>query len=74
MAATGIEHRTFNIVPQDMLRAVPGVNPQILERLVLETGNISEIANMDVEQFDPLMGMEAAKKIVGFFRKSVFDE
>ena len=74
MAATGIEHRTFNIVPQDMLRAVPGVNPQILERLVLETGNISEIANMDVEQLDPLMGMEAAKKIVGFFRKSVFDE
>ncbi|RJE19189.1 DNA repair protein [Aspergillus sclerotialis] len=74
MAATGIEHRTFNIVPQDMLRAVPGVNPQILERLVLETGNISEIANMDVEQLDPLMGMEAAKKIVGFFRKNVFDE
>lgn len=73
MAAAGIEHRSFNIVPQDMLRAVPGVNPQILERLVLETGNISEIANMDVEQLEPLMGKEAARKIVGFFRKSVFD-
>ncbi|RMJ22387.1 hypothetical protein PHISP_06751 [Aspergillus sp. HF37] len=73
MAAAGIEHRSFNIVPQDMLRAVPGVNPQILERLVLETGNISEIANMDVEQLEPLMGKEGARKIVGFFRKSVFD-
>lgn len=74
MAATGIEHRIFNVVPQDMLRAVPGVNPQILERLVLETGNISEVANMDVEQLDPLIGKEAARKIVGFFRKSVFDD
>lgn len=74
MAAAGIEHRTFNLVPQDMLRAVPGVNPQILERLILGTGNVSEVANMEVEQLDPLMGKEAARKIVRFFRKSVFEE
>ncbi|THC87896.1 hypothetical protein EYZ11_012654 [Aspergillus tanneri] len=74
MAAAGIEHRTFNLLPQDMLRAVPGVSPQVLERLLLETGNITEIANMDVEQLDPLVGIETARKIVGFFRKSVFDE
>jgi DNA excision repair protein ERCC-4 len=73
MAAAGIEHRTFNALPQDMLRAVPGVTPKVLERLVLETGNISEIANMDVEQLDPLIGREAARKIVGFFRKNLFD-
>lgn len=74
MAAAGIEHRIFNLTPQEMLRAVPGVTPQVLERLILETGNISEIANMDVEQLDPLIGKEAARKIVGFFRKSVFEE
>ncbi|EAW08852.1 ssDNA endodeoxyribonuclease RAD1 [Aspergillus clavatus NRRL 1] len=73
MAAAGIEHRTFNALPQDMLRAVPGVTPKVLERLILETGNINEIANMDVEQLDPLVGREAARKIVGFFRKSVFE-
>jgi len=73
MAAAGIEHRIFNLLPQEMLRAVPGVTPQALERLILETGNISEIANMDVEQLDPLIGKEAARKIVGFFRKSVFE-
>ncbi|KAJ5952874.1 DNA repair protein [Penicillium vulpinum] len=73
MAAAGIEHRTFNLLPQDMLRAVPGVTPQALERLIIETDNISEIANMDVEQLDPLVGKEAARKIVGFFHKSVFD-
>ncbi|PYH97661.1 putative DNA repair protein RAD1 [Aspergillus ellipticus CBS 707.79] len=74
MAAAGIEHRVFNLLPQDMLRAVPGVNPQVLERLIVETESIHEIANMDVEQLDPLVGMEAARKIVGFFRKSVFED
>lgn len=73
MDASGIEHRTFNLLPQDMLRAVPGVTPQALERLIIETDNISDIANMDVEQLDPLVGKEAARKIVAFFRKSVFD-
>jgi DNA excision repair protein ERCC-4 len=73
MAVAGIEHRTFNPLPQDMLRAVPGVTPQSLERLILETENISDIANMDVDQLDPLVGKEAARKMVGFFRKSVFD-
>ncbi|GAB1217386.1 hypothetical protein ATERTT37_006625 [Aspergillus terreus] len=73
MAAAGIEHRAFNPLPQEMLRAVPGVTPAVLDRLVVETGNISEIANMDVEQLDPLVGKETARKIVGFFRKSVFD-
>lgn len=73
MAATGIEHRTFNLLPQDMLRAVPGVTPQALERLIIETDNISDIANMDVEQLDPLVGKESARKIVAFFQKSVFD-
>lgn len=74
MAAAGVEHRTFNLLPQDMLRAVPGVTPQALERLILETENINEIANMDIEQLDPLVGKEAARKIVNFFRKSVFED
>ncbi|PLB37276.1 ssDNA endodeoxyribonuclease RAD1 [Aspergillus candidus] len=74
MAAAGVEHRTYNLLPQDMLRAVPGVTPPVLERLIVETDNINEIANMSVEQLDPLVGIEAARKIVGFFQKSVFEE
>lgn len=74
MAAAGIEHRTFNLLPQDMLRAVPGVTPQALDRLIIETENLHEIANMEVEELDPLVGKEAAKKIYGFFRKSVFED
>lgn len=74
MAAAGIEHRTFNLLPQDMLRAVPGVTPQALERLILETDNLNDIANMEIDQLDPLVGKEAARKIYNFFRKSVFDD
>ena len=73
-AATAVEHRTFNQLPQDMLSAVPGVTPQALEQLVLKTGNIHEVANMGVEDLDPLVGKEVARQIVRFFRRSVFDE
>ncbi|EED19385.1 DNA repair protein RAD1, putative [Talaromyces stipitatus ATCC 10500] len=74
MAAAGIEHRVFHQLPQDMLRAVPGVTPVVLERLSLETNSIHEIANMDVEDLDPLVGKETARKITRFFRKSVFED
>ncbi|KAJ5670656.1 uncharacterized protein N7477_006019 [Penicillium maclennaniae] len=74
MAAAGIEHRTFNLLPQDMLRAVPGVTPQALERLILETENLTEIANMEIDQLDSIVGKEAARKIYKFFRKSVFED
>ncbi|EFQ98318.1 DNA repair protein rad16 [Nannizzia gypsea CBS 118893] len=71
--AAGIEHRVFSLLPQDMIRAVPGVEPKTLERLILETKNIHEVANMSVEQLEPLVGKEAARKIFKFFTRSVFD-
>lgn len=74
MAAAGIEHRVFHQLPQDMLRSVPGVTPVVLERLSLETNSIHEIANMSVDELDPLVGKGTARKIVRFFRKSVFED
>ena len=73
-SATAIEHRTFNLLPQDMLRTVPGVTPKGLERLILETSSLHQLGNMDVYELDPLVGKEAAGKIVRFFRRSVFDD
>jgi DNA excision repair protein ERCC-4 len=74
LSATGVGARIFNQLPQDMLRAVPGVTPQLLERLILETKNIHQIANMEVEELSPLVGKEVARKIVRFFRRSVFED
>jgi DNA excision repair protein ERCC-4 len=73
-SVTGIGHRTFNLLPQDMLRAVPGVTPKVLERLILETSSLHQIGNMDADDLDPLLGKEAARKIVRFFKRNVVDD
>ena len=65
--------KTFNQTPQDMLRCVPGVDGKVMGRLVLETRDLQEVANMKLDDFDPLIGKESGRKIVGFFERSVFD-
>ncbi|KAK2783868.1 hypothetical protein FQN53_008930 [Emmonsiellopsis sp. PD_33] len=74
MSAAGVEHRTFNQLPQDMLRAVPGLTPKIVERLVLETENLTQVANMEMEELEGLVGKEVGRQILRFFRRNVFDE
>ncbi|TKA22835.1 hypothetical protein B0A50_07735 [Salinomyces thailandicus] len=68
------EGRTFNQVPQEMLRAVPGVTGKILQRLVLEYENVRAVANADVEELSELIGREGARQIRGFLERSVWDE
>ncbi|KAI2040934.1 DNA repair protein RAD16 [Ophidiomyces ophidiicola] len=74
MAAAGFEYRVFNQLPQDMLESVPGTTPHGIESLMLETNNIHEIANMSMEELANVVGKQEAKKIVDFFRRSVFDD
>ena len=65
--------RTFNQTPQDMLRCVPGVTSKALGRLVLETRNVQEVANIEYKRLDAMIGGEAARQITRFFERSVFD-
>lgn len=74
MTAAGIEHRIFNLLPQDMLRAVPGMNPKALESLTSNTTNIHEVANMEVEELEPLVGTVIAKRVVKFFTRDIFQD
>ena len=67
------EQRTFNQTPQDLLRAIPGLTAKNASRLYLETANILEVANMSVDELDPMVGREAGRKIHRFFNTSVFD-
>ncbi|KAJ9657665.1 DNA repair protein RAD16 [Neophaeococcomyces mojaviensis] len=66
--------RTFNTGPQDLLRAIPGVSGKNASRLYLECRNVQEVANMTLEELDPLVGREAGRQIIRFFNKSVFDD
>jgi DNA excision repair protein ERCC-4 len=68
------EEQTFNAEPQEMLAAVPGVTPKNLINIALETENIKEVANMTVEELEPLVGKEAARKICGFFAKDLLED
>jgi DNA excision repair protein ERCC-4 len=68
------EGRTWSQVPQDMLRAVPGVNGKVMAALMLVVGSVQELSNMTESELDPICGKEAGRQIVRFFDRSVFDE
>lgn len=64
---------TFSQVPQDMLRAVPGVSEKVARALVLEVGSLLELANMSEEDISELVGKEAGRQIWRFFNRNLFD-
>jgi DNA excision repair protein ERCC-4 len=66
--------QVFNADPQEMLAAVPGVNPKNIVTLALKTENIKEVANMTVQELGPLVGREAAGKICGFFARDLLED
>ena len=68
------EERTFNTLPQDLLRTIPGVTGKNASRLYLETRNVQEVANMSVGELDPWVGVESARRIVRFFERSVWED
>lgn len=67
------EDQAFNLEPHEMLGVVPGVTPQNLKNLTLKTENVREVANMTIEELDPLIGKEAARKVHGFFNRNLID-
>jgi DNA excision repair protein ERCC-4 len=70
----GAEQQMFNQVPQDMLAQVPGVTTKNIMNIVYAAENIKEVANMTVEELQPLVGREAASKICGFFAKDLLED
>ncbi|KAL3422310.1 DNA repair protein [Phlyctema vagabunda] len=68
------EDQSFNREPQDMLRVVPGVTAKNIRSLVVETNSLREVANMTVDELEPIVGKEAGRQMVRFFGKSVLDD
>lgn len=68
------EERTFSTGPQDLLRAIPGISDKNASRLYLETRNVLEVANMSLEELDPLVGRESGRQIVRFFTREVGED
>ncbi|KAH0424554.1 DNA repair protein [Colletotrichum camelliae] len=68
------EDQSFNLEPQEMLAAVPGVNPKNIMRLVLATENLREVANLNERELEPMVGKEAGRQIYGFFNRNVLED
>lgn len=68
------DEQPFNQQPEEMLMHVPGVTSKNIKNLTLETENIKAVANMSAEELGPLVGMEAARRIVGFFGKDLIED
>ncbi|KAF1830368.1 DNA repair endonuclease XPF [Decorospora gaudefroyi] len=71
---SGDEMRSFNQTSQDMLRALPGVNENVVTTLMLKTQSIKEVADMEEEELRKLVGTDVGRKIYRFFNRSVHDE
>ncbi|KAL7822855.1 MUS38-like protein [Trichoderma gracile] len=69
-----VEDQVFNQEPQEMLSIVPGVTPQNIKSLVLDTENIREVANMTEKELEPIVGKASARQIYGFFNRNVMEE
>lgn len=70
----GIGARIYSQVPQDMLRAVPGVTEKVLQLITLEVGSLIELANLDEEEICALVGKEAGRQIFRFFNRVAFQD
>ncbi|TQS33468.1 hypothetical protein Golomagni_06186 [Golovinomyces magnicellulatus] len=69
-----VEDQAFNRETQEMLAVVPGVTPQNIKNIVLETENIREVANMTPQELEPMVGKTASRAINGFFQRNVMEE
>ncbi|QIX00543.1 hypothetical protein AMS68_006060 [Peltaster fructicola] len=68
------DSKTFTQTPQDMLRAVPGITPKALNRLVLDMENVQAVANAEESELAAMIGREHAREIHRFFNQSVFED
>lgn len=67
------EDQAFNVEPREMLGVVPGVTPKNIKNVTLEADNVREVANMEVSELEPLIGMQAARQVHGFFNRNLID-
>ncbi|KAI4944719.1 hypothetical protein J4E91_008406 [Alternaria rosae] len=71
---SGDEMRSFNQTSQDMLRALPGVNENVVTTLMLKSESVFEVANMQEREICWLVGTDIGRRVWRFFNRSVYEE
>nr|WJN24989.1 single-stranded DNA endonuclease [Pseudozyma flocculosa] len=64
------EH-SFNLGPQDLLRALPGVNTKNFRYIMSQVRDISDLFNMSQEDLSELIGVEPARQLIRFIERGL---
>ena len=66
--------QSFNQIPQDMLRTVPGITGKNMRRITLEVENMLSLSNLPEETMHELIGTQVGGQVFRFFNKSIIDD
>lgn len=64
------EH-SFNLGPQDLLRALPGVTTKNFRYIMSQVRDISDLCNMTQEELGELIGVEPARQLTRFIERGL---
>ncbi|KDN53411.1 hypothetical protein K437DRAFT_265777 [Tilletiaria anomala UBC 951] len=67
------EH-SFNLTPQDLLRAMPGINTRNYRYIMNQVRDIAELCDLTQEELQELLGIEAGRKLFKFINKDARKE
>ena len=66
--------QSFNKVPQDMLRAVPGITGKNMSRITLEVEDMVALSNLPEDTLHELVGKQIGGQIYRFFNKNIIED
>lgn len=64
------EH-SFNLGPQDLLRALPGVNTKNFRYIMSQVRDISDLCDLSQEDLSELIGVEPARQLTRFIERGL---
>ena len=63
----------YNQTAQDILRAVPGITARNYKNVMVELENMMELANLEEEQINKIVGKEAGRQVYNFFNRNIYE-
>ncbi|KAN0059816.1 DNA repair protein RAD16 [Thecaphora frezii] len=64
------EH-SFNLTPQDMLRALPGVNTKNYRYIMNQVRDLADLCDMSEDELRDLIGVEPSRQLLNFIKRDV---
>lgn len=66
--------QAFNLTPQDVLRAMPGINTKNYRYVMTQVRDMAELCDLTLEEIQELIGVEPGKQLFQFINRDVKKE